>query len=271
MSLKNFFIWIIVTCSYVSLNAQNTEKQYCRWQLTPALGYSYSHADLRLGEITDNLVQYDFNTLYYQVISGAYFPFNHFGAELLLQTAYSNDDINYNATFTNELEALYGKNYFITSSTGNKMGGVALAEGNAYRYIFGLIYRTEKDKFQYQLKFRVIQQALFTNTAQVRLKQKGTNTILNLEYDFENNSSGISIGPDIVIGYRISKYLILTADVAYYYSKPAFTYTETIANPLSGETSINKYPYEENVNLLTAGLGLTIELGRSRPFSLKRK
>ncbi len=270
MKIRFIFVCTHLALFGLGIRAQNTKEHFSRWQLTPSIGYAYSPTTIYNGAITDHLIRYDFSTPYYQIFSGAYFPFHHFGAEILLQTAYSNDGINHNAAFTSNLENLYANDYYISSSTGSEPGGVALGEGNAYRYIFGLIYRVETDRIQFLIKARLAQQALFINSAQVKLKEKGTNTVLNLDFEVNHNSSAISIGPAITIGYRLSKYLLLHLDLAYYYTKYDFNYSETLANPLSGESTTTYHPYQYNLNLFSSGIGLIIELGTAKPLSFMK-
>ncbi len=265
--MKNNFA-ILLIFSFPSIIAQPPNRPYARLDFKPAVGFNTSPATLELGEITDYLVDYDFNAFYWQIFSGSYYVFKNWGVEVTAQWSNSGKFRNKSSSFEEDLEATYGNQYFVTTlgPPGRDDYSTAFFEGEIIQGYIGLVYRIQNDKLQAKAKCLFGTKAIDLSGAKATLKEKGTHTILELNYEkpgaFDRN---FAISPGFSVGYRFYKRFLINVDILYTYSTVQFKFHETTTNVITAEQSDRYYRYENSIHSFSAGIGITLEFGKIRP------
>lgn len=142
-SFAKYLLLLIVLQFCFKGISQDSPRLYSRWDLQPAVGFNFSNSTLKTGEITDYLIDYDFNNFYLQGLSGTFYLFRHFGVELTMQASYGAIEKQQAENFQQTLESKYGSNYFVDSERDIPTSYNGLT-GEFPTYYYGLVFRIQK-------------------------------------------------------------------------------------------------------------------------------
>lgn len=256
-------ILVIIVVAVLSHCAVGQEKPntYSKWYLKPAAGLNIPITNLLSGEITDNLFKYSDNTYYWQVISCNFFLSQHWGLEFTYQAGNSDNISGRAERFKAEIREKYSGHYFVSPGSGAQYEDFNILFGNVERGYIGVVYRIEKSKMVLLPKLLIGVTSFFTDWGSADLKEKGTNTVLEISYNSGTRSNDhFTIAPAFTFGYRLSKRYIANIDFLYSYYKTNIEFIEETRNTFTEEISYKTTDYKKNIHTLTIGIGLIIEL-----------
>lgn len=259
--MKKILILLLVLNSVDSALGQVKPEKYSKWYLKPAAGINIPISALLSGEITDNLIEYDDNAYYWQVISGNFFLSQKWGVEFTFQASTSKCISVRTDRFNAEIQQKYGEDYFIKPSSGPLYDDFDIVGGDIERGYLGIVYRIEKQRYIFLPKLFIGVTSFYIERGVADLKEKGTNTVLKLSYSSgKRPNDHFTVAPAFTFGYRLSKRFIANIDLLYSYYKTDIKFTEEIRNTFTEETSYKTINYNKNIHTLTIGIGLILEV-----------
>ncbi len=261
---KHIFLAFAIHWSILGIS-QDSSRLYSRWDLQPALGFNFSNSTLKTGEITDFLVDYNFNNFYLQGLSGTFYLFRHFGVELTMQASYGAIEKQQAEGFQYTLESIYGDNYFVDSERDIPTSYNGLT-GEFPTYYYGLVFRIQKNRLQWKAKLMLSSITINKSSGSVTLKEKGTNNVLELIYHTSSDSPPETIiSPSLYIAYRIYERFLFHVNFIYSHTDINFSYTEKIKDLATDQSQSRVIPYSTVMRKYSVGIGATIEFGTIKP------
>ncbi len=237
------------------------EEKFRKWHIKPAAGVNVPLTKLLGNGITDNLIGYDDHSFYWQIFSGTFFFHRSWGVELTCQTGVSNRFLNRHKRFISEIENTYGDRYYTSSSSDADTDRFLPIGGNIDRFLVGLVYRIQKQKLLLMPRLLFGVTPFQTNSGQAFLKEKGTNTLLEISYDTDSSQvENFTIAPAFTIGYRLGKRTVANLDAMMSFYSAGFDYTESRRNTFTQRTQTKIIPYQKDIITFSVGVGLIIEL-----------
>jgi hypothetical protein len=258
---KQILILLAVTSCY-GIFGQDKSIKFSRWYLKPAAGINIPITNVLSGEITDDLMEYDDHSYYWQILSGNYFFLKNWGIEFTFQAASSINIKGRAGRFNENVTEIYDDEYFVNPGSGAQYNDdFNIISGNFEKGYFGVVYRFEKPRFILLPKMMIGVTSFYTDWGSADLKEKGTNTVLKLSYEpVHTPFDHFTLAPAFTFGCRIAKRLLVNLDFLYSYYKTNIEYTEEIRNPFNEEISKNTIDYKKNIHTLSIGLGLIVDL-----------
>lgn len=262
-SCLRFSFAIVAWINFHAAKAQDHKRLYSRWDFQPAAGYNFSNTTLETGEITDYLIDYDFNNFYWQPVSATFYLFNFLGIEITLQES-SSDKGDNSEKFEQTLDETYGEKYFI-SHTPNYHQSEGFV-GDILTGYYGIVFRYQTNKFQWKAKMQIGSMSFSNDTETISLKEKGSNNQLQVIYSSSTQEpTSTIIAPSLYAAYRIYKLFLVHVNFNFTYTNINFTYQEEITNLVTSESQFRAIPYSETLRKFAFGAGITIELGTIKP------
>lgn len=258
-----FLFVVLAWFGFQIVKAQEQQRLYSRWDFQPAVGHNFSNSTLETGEITDYLIDYDFNNFYWQPVSATFYLFNFLGFEITLQE--SNSDKSDNSdSFDQALEQEYGDRYYISYSPNYHSNNAIL--GDISTGYYGLVFRYQNNRFQWKAKMQIGSMSFENDTETVILKEKNSNNQLQVSYRTSSQEpTSTIIAPSIYAAYRVYKLFLVHLNFNFTYTNINFTYHEEITDLVTNESQFRTIPYSETLRKFAIGAGITIEVGTIKP------
>ena len=257
-TFKTIVLAILCVCSN-RLFGQNNSQAYQRWAFHSSVGYALPVQRLKSGEITDFLIDYDDEYVYWQFINVEYFFKNNLGINLSIQGNTFTDADERGNLMNAALEERFGNDYFISTSP-YSYGQSANINANLYA---GLVYAKRFNKISFVPKIQVGFTSFFTNRLNVYLKEKETNTHLQMVYDFTSDrrpQDNFTLLTGITTEFNLTKNLTLDFHLQSSFFKTQFSYVEEIRNTYTEEKSYREFDYSKFLGTLSMGLGVGMKL-----------
>lgn len=251
---------LLATCLLVV--GQKSADKISKWYLKPAGGINIPITSLFKGEVTDNLFEYDDHSYYWQVISADFYFHKNWGLEFTYQGSSSKNIAGRAARFDSEMTERYSDDYYVKPTSSALFGESSTwIGGNIEKGYLGIVYRIEKPRLLFLYKLFIGVTSFRTDWAGVILKEKGTNTIIEIQYDTgKRPNDHFTIAPGFTFGYRLSKRFVVNAVILYSFFKTDIAFTEVTRNKYTGETIYSTTNYTKDIHILSIGLGIIIEL-----------
>ncbi|AEV34070.1 hypothetical protein Oweho_3116 [Owenweeksia hongkongensis DSM 17368] len=266
MSMRFFISALLPMLLFThSALSQNEVRPYGRIDLRPGIGFNMGTRHTKT--ITpDYLINFDMNSVYWQIFAGSFYITKHFGLEISMHGSNINNHKQQTADYENYLNEKYSNQYFITTTTKQPHYGEFLFVGDQESFRFGPVYRYQQRKLQYKAKLLIGTERIDANPSTIRLKEKGTNQITEIDYRASQQyQETFAITPSLSVGYRFAGRFLINIDLAYSYSKANFVYKETITNLDANTEEVNTYPYNFKLHKVSIGTGITVEFGKIKP------
>lgn len=251
--------WLCITFSGKT-NAQESPAYQSKWQTTAMVGINFPGSKLLQGIEYDNLVGYNDNSYYWQLLSISYFFHRHWGAELNYQGCASDRIRKRNDIFQSNINSKYKDKHYISSTGIAVSDDVNIILGDFSRGHFGVIYRYETDKFYLYPKLSIGVFSFETNWASAYLKEKGSNRQYKYRYSTGEKPAKdyFSMASTLSFGYKLHSRIFLNAELMCSYFKPDFTYERIFEDLYTKESITDTYTYRKNIFSFSAGLGLRV-------------
>ncbi|MFZ6051016.1 hypothetical protein [Halocola ammonii] len=256
-----FTFALLLTSS--SVFSQSDSLYTFEFQLRSSVGANVALTPVKKGFETDNLIGFQDNSLYWQIVSGTIYFNENWGLDASVFAYTSDNTYRLQDKFTAAVNEVYKDDYYILYNSAARDQSLEYQEFAAVRgFQAGLSYRVEKNErliIQPRLLFGVM---VFDNTnALVHLKERGTNTLKKVEYIYSrpsSNSFSASLGS--MIGYNFHKGWILFAEVYYSYTYAGLEYTRETTDLYTEEVELKVYDHPNHLSSLKFGVGLAVDL-----------
>jgi hypothetical protein len=240
-----------------SLLSQNSEPSL-HWFLRPSFGYTFALNPKKFGFITDDLTTITNQTGYWQVFSGGCF-INNWGLELNYLINENSQIYKRAERFTEAVIRKYSADYYCDIGGGVFYDPPGSYSGTIQRGSMGPVYRISKGHLQYVFRGLIGVMSFPTDGGSVFLKEKGTNSLLKVEWSANKSTRDIfSLNPSFTFSYKITKRILFDADVNLWLYDLDFNYTETVTNYIKNESVSKLYHYKRMAIDLSAGAGIMI-------------
>lgn len=244
---------------FLTVSAQDTYNPI-KWVIRPSYGQTFGVNKTNFGFITDNLTTYASQTFYWQVISSTYF-FNNWGLEFSFMGNHNNQLNNRFEKFSNAVSKKYSDRYYITLRSGSEYSDFNIVGGSVERGSLGPVYKIEKNRTIFIFRALLGVTSFYTDWGSATLKEKGTNTILTLDWSADKVPKDfITLNPSFTVGYRFAKRFVIDLDINYWLYNLKFDYVETAKNLITDELASTTYHYKRLSNDLSFGIGFMIIL-----------
>jgi hypothetical protein len=256
--LHRIFISLLVCLQAIHAHSQDSVRYKAKLQVDPSFGFYTPLTTLLKGDDTDPLLQFNDHYHYWQALSVSYFFHKHWGITLNYQAGNSKHITKKADQFRESMESQYGKDYYVTSSTGTYDAGPKFM-GHIEQGYLGVIYRLESKHFFMYPKLAIGVTSFFTDWGQVFLKQKNANDVIQIYYwPNKNPHDHFTLAASASMGYKITKRVFINLNVLSSYYKTNISYTQTTTDMNSGQSATDIITYKRNMLSLGLGAGLII-------------
>lgn len=248
----NLILIVVVQLITTSFAFAQENPSFYKWSISASYGYSLPVTSLKKDEFTGSLINYSSNTFYVQPISVSY-NFNRFGIEGSFSFCSNEKLYEKNDVFESQVSEIYSPDYFVTSL--NKYS----SNHFLIKGVVGPTYRIEKNNLVLIGRLLTGITHMSSNTNKSTLKEKGTNTLVNIEWKSTGNEHHIfTINPSLSIGYFMNRRVIWSLDINYWAYNFNVVYQEIKTDEITKNTDVKSYKSSDMVQEMSFGLGLTV-------------
>lgn len=228
-----------------------------KWLVQESFGLNIPITKLQHGYITDNLIEYRNINYRSNILSSIIFFTGKIGFEAAIVgnfTKVYSDDI-----FINDVNKKYSNKYYVDINTNNDNSFVVFV-GNFGRFLIGPVYKIVKGKLLILPKFLIGPTSFATNNANVSLKEKNSNQLIEIYYSQKYLPPAtlhlFTVNPSLTFGYKITKHIVFNFDVNFYNFKTNFYYKQTIIDVNTERNLTNMYFYKSSINSISFVVGI---------------
>ncbi|PHN04186.1 hypothetical protein [Flavilitoribacter nigricans] len=239
----------------VHLSGQNNPPAFVRWQLQTNAGIALPLAKLKTGAITDLLIDYDDQYVYWQFITANYFFASNWGLSVTIQGNPFTDPNKNGERLLQTLAARYEQNYLVTSGP-FKYGEEPNINTNIY---LGVVYRKDFNKISLIPKLQIGATSFYAKRSNVYLKEINRNNHLQITYQSNRASTahdGFTVMTGLTLACHLGKRFTLDLHTQLYGFITQFSYTEQIRNTYTEAIEVNTYDYDRINGTFSVGLGI---------------
>jgi hypothetical protein len=254
---------LLILCAFCPGSYGQTDKDtYPKLYLKPAAGFNIPLTRLMKGDFIDNLIAYDDNASYWQLISAIYMVSKNWGVELNYMAGTSGRNSvradAFNAGVTNR----YGNEYFVFPDNGADYFYKDIKVNDIERGCLGVVYKMEKGNFVFMPRLFVSVTSFYTDWGRAYLKEKNTNLVLKVDFSAgKRPRDHFAVAPGFTFAYKLSNRIMFNIDMLYTSIKTDIKFIETTTNQLTGNIKqTGEYDYSKRLKTFTVGGGLIIVL-----------
>lgn len=234
-------------------------KYHSKWYFKVSTGFSAPLNHYTPAGRSDFLLNYSDASAYLQFVSATFWLTRKWGIEFSHATHISHRLSQKELAFKNSLVKDYGQQFFIKPSS-----NLEYESGESFDRIWlGAVYRIETSKLLLLPKIAYGRTSLRSGFGGALLKEKGSNTLLSLDYSIASvppDDSQTTIITGVTGLYRLSKKILLGLDVHYTHMKLDIAYEEELRNVFTEAVITRPLVYKDALHSLTFGLGLIYEV-----------
>lgn len=229
-----------------------------RFFYRPSIGAMFPTRSFSSKYITDNLIETKFQNLFCQPLGIGFF-FRNIGIEGHLALSPVQNPQNRRRQFVKGIDQIYGDRYYTSISYGAIANYSSENSDPLTRGSIGPSYKIEKSRFIFVGRVMVGAVSINTYSARARLKVKGTNELLHIDWKTEYpNKDCFSINPSFTFAYRVNRRITFDLDLDSWFYKTDVTYVESITNAVPGSVTTKQYGYNHLMNDVSIGLGIMV-------------
>jgi hypothetical protein len=224
----------------------------------PSVGAMFATRSFSSNHIPDNLIETKFQNLFCQPLNVGFF-YRNIGIEGHLALSPVQNPQTRNSRFLKDIHLQYGDRYYTTISSSVTYDYSGDSSDPLTRGSIGPSYKIEKNRLIFVGRMMVGAVSINTNWGRVRLKEKNTNELLDIDWDTEYpNKDCFSINPSFTFAYRVNRRITFDLDLDSWFYKADVTYVESITNAVSGNVATREYRYNHFMNDISIGLGIMV-------------
>jgi hypothetical protein len=231
------------------------------FQVKPSFGFNLPTSKLLKGTVTDHLISYDDQSHYLQFIGLALFFDRYWGVEFNFQGNSSGRISNRDQQFLQAMQTEYGNDYYVTPSTGASYKAANFFSGDIERGFLGVIYRLESKRFFFYPKAAIGVTSFYADWGSAYLKEKNANDVVQVYYQADKiPQDHFIVATSASVGYKVTKWLYLNVDALFSYYKANVSYTKTVTDLNSKQSTIENINYKKGMPGISVGAGFIISL-----------
>lgn len=258
---KNFIICLFIVNFSNLVYSQDSLNYKSKWLTRLNYGVNVPITKLLDGRITDNLIEYEDNSSYWQALSILCFFNKNWGVEFNFQGMTSGNISKKANNFSSDIKSDYENLYYVTASTGAIYFDCNPISGNFVRGLVGLIYKYEKNRLFLYPKFSIGVNSFSTAWGKAILKQKNSNNLLEVSLDSDKrHNDNFTIATSLAFGYKLSKRTYLNFDLMASHYKTDITFTKKITDLNTMNSKIDNMHYKKDIITLSIGGGIIFEI-----------
>lgn len=229
-----------------------------RFFYRPSIGAIFPTRSFSSNDIPGNLIGTKFRNLFCQPLAIGFF-YRNIGIEGQFMLSPALKPENRHDQFVKDINLKYGNRYHTSihsSAIDDYLDGTS---DPIVRGSLGPSYKVERNSLVFVGRMMVGVVSITTDWGSVRLKEKGTNGLLNVHWDTQYPTEDcFSFHPSLTLAYRLSRRITFNLDLDSWLYKADVTYKETTTNAVTGNTTTNQYRYSHFMNDVSAGLGIMV-------------
>jgi hypothetical protein len=237
-----------------------TQSDYYRAALQPGFTYSYQLTTVKNGNITDLLTKMSRNQASLQFVSGTVFVSKKIGINFKGSMGGKIEDGNSKKEkFNNDIRTCYTPEHYVSF---NEYGTYS-NYGSSYSFSLGAVYRIVSGKWTHQFGFNAGITKLQETGIVYSLKEHGSNSnySVRLGQNF-NGKMALNLEPSFLISYKFKKRIGIYASIAYSMTPFTMIQFEERTDLYSNTTQIMEYSSKILLQMISGGIGLSIDLGK---------
>jgi hypothetical protein len=161
--------------------------------------------------------------------------------------------------FVKDANLKYGNKYYTSISSSAVDDYLNDTSNPIVRGSLGPSYKIERNRLIFVGRMMVGIVSITNNSGRARLKEKGTNELLNIRWDSRHATKDcFSVHPSFTFAYRVSRRITFNLDLDSWLYKADITYKETITNAVSHNIATNRYRYSHLMNDVSVATGIMI-------------
>lgn len=229
-----------------------------RFFYRPSVGAVFLTRSFPTKDVPSNLIGTAFHNIYFQPFALGFF-YRNIGIEGQVMLSPALNSQNRRNHFAKEIGLKYGNKYYTSISSGSMDDYMNDNSDPIVRGSAGPSYKIERNSLVFVGRMMVGVVSITTDWGSVRLKEKGTNGLLNVHWDTQYPTKDcFSFHPSFTLAYRLSRRITFNLDLDSWLYKADVTYKETTTNAVSGNTTTSQYRYSHFMNDVSAGLGIMV-------------
>ncbi len=254
----SYFALVVLTWVFINACAgQSTNKSsYVKWTFNAGGGVHIPITKLKVGSLSDELIQYSNGGFYYQPLLSSIYWSEHWGIDIIGQFSLLQPQDRQSDRIHQYVLSNFQEDYFILNESESNR-----KKSSVEKILFGLCYRINKNRFQTNTKVYIGYSSFYIDWYSADLKEKDSNVYRKI--DFTASERPIDAGT-IAIGvsesYRFYKRFSVRADFMYAYFRSNFSISQTNKNLYTEEIIEEVHSYKRGIHSISLGLGISYDI-----------
>ncbi|MEL6866977.1 MAG: hypothetical protein AAFP19_21310 [Bacteroidota bacterium] len=223
------------------------------------VGVAFPLTKLKTGDITDNLIEYENQQVFWQAIN-LNILFNNIGLNLTLQLVPFQGREEREREMIATLQERYGENYIVRSEFLPPY--YQPLNVNVHPYA-GFSFAKRWKRWAIIPKFQIGLTSFDILPANFTIKERNVNRILAVDYDFNTQyrpQDNFTLMTGFITEFALTSHLMLDLNIQGYMFKTKFRFTETVRDTFTEEISQEEFDYTKWIHQLSIGIGLAYRL-----------
>lgn len=256
--MNRLLLMLVLLFAFKGTTLAQSEYKPVRFFYRPSLGAMFPTRSFPTNDIPANLIGTKYQNLLFQPLAiGVFFRNIGIEGQVMLSPALTPRDRH--DQFVKDINLKYGNRYHASVYSSAIDDYLDNTSDPIFRGSLGPSYKIERNRWIFVGRMMVGVVSIVSNRGLVRLKEKGTNELLNIRWDTQYATEDcFSFHPSFTLAYRIRRRVSFNLDLDSWFYEANATYKETTTNAFSGNVTINQYRYSHFMNDVSVGLGIMV-------------
>jgi hypothetical protein len=256
--MKIFLLLLLFLLSLGEFTSAQSEYKPVRFFYRPSVGAMFATRSFPTNDIAGNLIGTKFENVLCQPLAIGFF-YQNIGIEGQVTLTPAQNPRNRHDQFIKDVNLKYGNKYHASVSSSAIDDYLNNTSDPMVRGSLGPSYKIERNRLILVGRMMMGIVSITNNSGRARLKEKGTNELLNIRWDSRHATTDcFSVHPSFTFAYRISRRITFNLDLDSWFYKADITYKETITNAVSHNITTNQYKYSHFMNDVSIGTGIMV-------------
>ena len=208
----------------------------------------------RIGQETDYLSGYKDLFIYGRPIEISHVLFKNYGLAASIEYDHVDGNSPRTDTFKDRIQQQYQDNFYILEmDPKGESEGTEVIKGQ-----LGIFYTMDKPNFFIRPQLSIGVLSLDTKRYDIFLKEKNTNQVYRLGYDYLNSSTGyFTTDLSLRFGYKLSHRFAICLDASISHFKMDLTFQKDYQNLYTQQLISEQFNYHKNILSASTGIGFT--------------
>lgn len=253
MRLFIFYFILFFSCILKTV-AQNTLPFKPLFMIGGSGGVSFPLTKFRIGQETDYLCGYKDLFIYGRPIEISHVLFKNYGIAASIEYDHVDGNSLRTDNFKNKIQQQYQDNFYILEmDSKGESEGTEVMKGQ-----LGIFYTMDKPNFFIRPQISIGVLSLDAKRYDIFLKEKNTNQVFSLRYDYLNSRIDyFTTDLSVRFGYKLSHRFAICLDASLSHFKMNLTFQKDYQNLYTQELTSEQFNYYKNILAASTGIGFT--------------